>query len=213
MNDDQNNHLADPNSGRRGSWTSRIILSLLACGIGLWLGTGTRNVAAGGGTAKRPVAPQTAIADLFRFDILLAGKEFTLQPVRPEAAPKRQRKLPAEVLVAMGQRPEPVSSAIPKTLACARPRFMITAPVGPWRMKLGANMARLEHRQEGVNVLQGTLTGMSAADRNSIQVELDKACEQIGSLRMEQAIHVAEPLEPLAAIAEAWPEVGSQIMP
>lgn len=114
MNDDQSNHLAAPSSARRGSWTSRIILSLLACGIGLWLGTGTRNVAAGGGTAKRPVAPQTAIADLFRFDILLAGKGSTVKPVRPKPASEIQHKLPAEVLVAMGQRPEPVQASMPK---------------------------------------------------------------------------------------------------
>ena len=173
-------------------------------------------MAAVGQTNRPSAAAQTAIADLFRFDILLAGKESTVKPVRPKATRENQRNLPATVLAAMEQRPEPAPSALPKTLSCTRPSVLIAPPAipaGPWRMKLGANLARLEHTREGLKALLATLPDLIAVDRTSTQIEVQKACEEIGSLRSEQAIHVPQPPEPPSAVPERWPELGTQLMP
>jgi hypothetical protein len=175
---------------------------------------------AAGGQASRPAGTaQAAIADVFRFDILLAGKESPAAEVRPKAPSATQRNLPAEVLLAMEQRPEPVPSVMPKTLSSAHPHFMFTPPArpaGPWRMKWDGNMAHLEHTQQALQAALATVPDLSSADRKSIQIEVDKACQQIGTLRMEQAIHTPDPAgppEPPVRLFGAWPEPGAQLMP
>jgi hypothetical protein len=204
----------------------RIILWTLACGIGLWLGAGTRTSAAGGQTSRPSAAAQTAIADIFRFDILVAGKEATAQPVRSAAAAEKQYSLPTVVLAAMRQRPEPVPSAMPRTLVCSRPRLSMAPPARPdepWRMDLGrmdleASMARVENAQRGMQALLTAVQGLTDADRKSIQVEVDKACAQIDAFRAEPLVHAPEPPEPDSGFASAdlpaaWPEPGAQLMP
>src|ERR1035437_1209648 len=109
MDDARHNNSTAPKSTRKETWTPRIILWTLACALGLWLGTGTRTAAGGQGLRPAAVA-QAAIADVFRFDILLAGRSSAAKPVRPKAPAAAQCKLPAAVLVAMDQRPEPVPS-------------------------------------------------------------------------------------------------------
>jgi hypothetical protein len=216
MDGAQLNQTSAGKSPHKDSWTPRVILWALACGVGLWLGTGTRSVAAGGQTNRPSAAAQTAIADIFRFDILLAGKEPTAQPVQSKATPGKQYKLPTAVLVAIGQRPEPVRSAMPKTLACTRARFMIVppaSPAGPWHLNLEANMARLEQTKNRLQALLATVQGLTAADRKSVQMEVDKACAGIGSLQMEQAIQAPEPPEPPADLPETWPEPGAPLLP
>jgi hypothetical protein len=153
MDDAQLNRASATNSARRNSWTSRILLWTLASVVGLWLGTGARTVAAGGQASRPAGTAQAAIADVFRFDILLAGKESPAAEVRPKAPSATQRNLPAEVLLAMEQRPEPVPSVMPKTLSSGHPHFMFTPPArpaGPWRMKWDRNMAHLEHTQQAL---------------------------------------------------------------
>jgi hypothetical protein len=49
--------------------------------------------------------------------------------------------------------------------------------------------------------------------RKSIQIEVDKACQQIGTLRMEQENRVLGPPEPPVRLSGAWPELGTQLMP
>lgn len=217
MEDAQLNRLPAPGSARWRSWTPRIILWTLASIVGLYLGTGTRTVAAGG-RASRPVATaQAAIADIFRFDILLAGKEQPAAPVRAKAVPVPKCELPEVVLFARQQRPEPVASIMPTTLSDPHRRWMFTPPAKPagvWRMKPDERIARLEHTQESLKAVLATVPGLSSADRKSIQVEVDKACEQMGALRMEQSEHVPEPPEPPVRHARAWrPESGVQLMP
>ena len=216
MDDAQLNQTSGPKSPRGGSWTSRIILWTLACAIGLWLGMGSRTAAAGGKAIGPSVAAKTAIADVFRFDILLAGKESPGTSSPRKAVSEKQFNLPAAVLIALEQRPEPVPSAMPKTLACTRPRFMLAPPVrpaGPWRVQLDANMARSEQTQHGLRSLLTTVPGLTVAQRRSIQAEVEKACEQIGSLRMEETIQAPQPPEPPADFPEAWAGRSTQLMP
>ena len=207
------NPASPPGSVRRNSWTSRIVLWTLAGVVGLWLGTGTRTVAAGGQASRSAGTAQAAIAEVFRFDILLAGKESPAEPVRPKAPKATQYILPAEVLLAMEQRPEPVPSSMPKTLSSAHPRFMFTPPArptGPWRMKWDGNMAHLEHTQAGLQAALAMVPGLTAADRKSIQIEVENACAQTGALQMEQTTHSPEPS---AQLSGAWSELGAQLMP
>lgn len=227
MDDAQHNYSADshssaPNSARRGSWTPRIILWTLACVLGLWLGTGTHTVTAGGQKNKPSAAAQSALADVFRFDILLAGKESAVKPVRPKPALEAKCNLPAAFLAAMQQRPEPVYSVMPKTLSNTRPRFMFappSRPAGPWRVQLDtANMARLEQTQKQLQATLEIVPGMSAADRKSIQIEVDNACARIDSLRREQLLVAPDFPGPTvdyipADMPDAWPARGIQLMP
>jgi hypothetical protein len=221
MDDAQLNRTSARESPCKASWTPRIILWTLACCVGLWLGAGTRTSAAGGQTNRPSAAAQAALADIFRFDILLAGKEPIARAVQSKAAPEKQYHLPAAVLVATLQRPEPVSSVMPRTLACTRPRFMIAPPARPagaWSMNLEANMARLEPTQRGLRALLATVQGLTFTDRKSIQIEVDKACAQIGVFRSEPMLQAPEPPEPAASfppadLPDAWPERGTQLMP
>jgi hypothetical protein len=216
MDDSQFNSASAPRSARWRSWTSRIILWTLASVVGLWLGIGSRTAAAGGQNGRPSRTTQTAIADIFRFDILLAGKEPPAEQVRPNAPTATRYSLPPAVLLAMEQRPEPVPSAMPKTLSSARPRFMFSPPArpaGPWLMKGDGNMAHLEHTQQAVQAALAMVPDLTAADRKSIQVEVDQACEQIGSLRMQHADHVPGPPESPARPSGARPELGTQVMP
>jgi hypothetical protein len=216
MDDQQLNSTTAPRSARWRSWTPRIILWTLASVVGLWLGTGTRTVAAGG-QASRPVATaQAAIADIFRFDILLAGKEKPAAPVHPKAAPAVKCELPEAVLFARLQRPEPVASVMPKTLSNSHRPWMFAPPAKPagaWRMKLEEKTAMLEHTQENLKAALATVSGLSAADRKSIQVELDKACDQIGAIRMQQWDRVPGPPELPVRHFGSWSESGAQLMP
>jgi hypothetical protein len=218
MHDARSNHSSAPNSAGWRSWTSRIILWTLASGVGLWLGTGARTAAAGG-QATRPVASaQAAIADVFRFDILLAGKDSRAkrQPARPQAASSTQHNLPAAVLLAMNQRPEPVPSPLPQALSNQHPRFRFALPAKPagaMRMKWDARTAHLEHTQKDLRRILATVPGLTATDRESIQSEVDKACAQVGALRMERAKYASEPPEPPTPRFDEWPARRVQLMP
>jgi hypothetical protein len=226
MNDANNHHPPAPHSSvptsrPRGSWTSRIILWTLACVIGLWLGMGTHNVTAGGHKNRPSAGTQAALADVFRFDILLAGKASAAEPVRPKPAPETKCNLPAAFLVAMEQRPEPVYSVMPKTLSGTRPHFMIappSRPAGPWPIQVSANMAQWEQSKKQMQAALAIIPGISAAERKSIRAEVDNACTRIDSLRKQQLIRVPEPPElwgefTSADRSENWPERGGQLMP
>ena len=216
MDDAQLNRASAGNSARQNSWTARILLWTLTSVVGLWLGTGARTVAAGGQASRPAGTAQAAIADVFRFDILLAGKEPPPAQVHAKAATAAQRNLPPEVLLAMEQRPEPVPSVMPKTLSAAHPRFMFAPPAkpaGPWRMKWDGNMAQLEHTQQALQAALATVPDLSSADRKSIQIEVDKACQQIGTLRMEQGDRVPGPPDHPVRLSGAWAELGTQLMP
>jgi hypothetical protein len=192
----------------------------LASVVGLWLGTGSRAASAGGQASRPSRTAQAAIADVFRFDILLAGKESPAEQARPQRTPTAtQYILPGEVLLAMKQRPEPVPSAMPKTLSSAHPHFMFTPPgkpVGAWRVKWDGNMAHPEHTQQALQAALAMVPDLTAADRKSIQIEVENACAKTGARRMEQAIHSSDPEgppEPPIHLSGAWPELGTQLMP
>lgn len=195
-------------------WTPRIVLWTLASVVGLWLGTSARPAAARGHAGQTSARSEASIADVFRWDILLTGQEPAAKPARAVAPKPRQFSLPPALLCALEQRPEPVPSVFPKTLSNAHPHFMFTAPgkpAGAWQMKWDARMASLEHKQEGLRVVLATVPGLTPADRQSIQVEMDKACAQVGSLRMQQAMPAPEPTTDLPGV---WPEPPSaHIMP
>jgi hypothetical protein len=216
MDDANLTNASAPNSARCGSWTSRILLWTLASGVGLWLGASARTGAAGGHASKPSAVVQAAIADVFRFDILVAGKDAPAKPVRPKAPAYRQRVLPSAVLLAMDERPEPVPSVMPKTLSGTHPRFLLTPPArpsGPWGIKWDARMARLEHTQKNLRAVIAMVPGLTAADRESIQMEVNKTCAQMGTLRMERVNQGPEPPEPPVAPAEAGLERATQIIP
>jgi hypothetical protein len=218
MNDARINHSSAPDSAGWRSWTSRIILWTLASGIGLWLGMGARTEAAGGQVSRPVASAQAAIADVFRFDILLAGKDARAkqQPARPQTASAPQHSLPAEVLQAMSQRPEPVPSPIPQTLSTPHLRFRFALPVKPagvMRMKWDERTAHLEHQQKNLQRILATVPGLTATDRESIQTEVDKACAQIGTLRVERVKYAPEPPELPVTHFDEWPARGTQLMP
>ncbi len=198
-------------------WTPRIVVWTIACVTGLWLGTGSRPAAAHGQVAQPSEGYQASLADVFRWDILLAGKESPAPPVYTKAVPTKQFKLPQTLLCALRQRPEPVPSTFPQRLSGVHPRFHFappSKPAGGWRMQWDERMALLEHRQEGLRVVLQTVPGLSPADRRSIQAQVDKACAQVGSLRMQQAARMPEPPEPLLDLPKDWPEPPSMpVMP
>jgi hypothetical protein len=79
-------------------------------------------------------------------------------------------------------------------------------------------MARLEQTQKQLQATLEIVPGMSAADRKSIQIEVDNACARIDSLRRQQLLHVSEFPEPPvdyipADMPDAWPARGIQLMP
>lgn len=191
-----------------GTWTPRFVAWTIACVIGLWLGTTVHPAAARGQVARPSGGYQASIADVFRWDIMLAGKEPQAKPVRQEAAPARKYKLPEALLCALEQRPEPVPSVFPQRLSGIHPRFYMappSKPAGAWRMKLDAQMARLEHEQETPRVALPTMPGLSPSDRKSIQNQVDRACAQVRSLRMEQAVRIPDPAEPFVELTSGWP--------
>jgi hypothetical protein len=193
-------------------WTPRIVLWTLASLIGLWLGTSARPAAARGHAGQPSVRSQASLADVFRWDILLTGQEPAAKPVRPAAPKPRQFRVPPALLCELQQRPEPVPSVFPKTLSNAHPRFTLTPPGKPngaWQMKWDARMASLEHTQEGLRVVLATVPGLTPADRKSIQVEVDKACAQVGSLRMQQAMQAPDSPEPPMELPGKWQEPPS----
>lgn len=191
-----------------GKWTPRIVLWTLASVAGLWLGTSARPATVRGHAVQPSTRSQASIADVFRWDILLVGQESRAKRVQPVAPRPRQFALPAAVLCAQQQRPEPVPSVFPKTLSIgARPRFMFTLPGKPsGQMKWDEQVAHLEHTQYSLRAVLDTVPGLTSADRKSIQVEVNRACAQIGSLRKERTVEVAEPPEPPVDLPGDWPE-------
>ena len=116
----------------------------------------------------------------------------------------------------MSQRPEPVASALPQTLSSFQPRFQFALPAktaGPLRMKWNERVSRLEHKQKDLQAILATVPGLSAADRKSIQNEMDNACAQVGTLRAEQANRIPEPPETPAVPFDEWPARGTRLMP
>ncbi len=198
-------------------WTPRIVVWTIAGVAGLWLGTSARPAAARHQVSQPSEGYEASLADVFRWDILLAGKESPAKPVKPKAAPARQYKLPETLQCALQQRPEPVPSSFPQRLSDAHPRFRFappSKPAGGWRMNWDERVARLEHTQEGLRMVLQTVPGLSSADRKSIQAEVSKACAQVGSLRIEHAARVPEPPEPLLDLPKDWPEPPSRpVMP
>ena len=218
MDDARLNHAPPPRPASRQSWVPRIILWAFACLVGLWLGAGSRTVAAGGQAPGKTSAAQTALADVFRFDILMAGREPAVKRAQPKPAPQKLFNLPETVLLAMAQRPEPVSSAMPKTLSYTHPRFQIAPPArpaGPWRVKLNVEMSHLGQNPKKLHAVLATVPGLSAADQKSIQVEVQQACEQVESLRrMQRAIRIPPPPEPPMEPSDTFAEPsGLPLMP
>jgi len=189
-------------------WTPRIALWTLASVIGLWLGTSARPAAARGRTAQPSARSQASLADVFRWDILLTGQESAAKPA-PRATPKpRQFTLPPALLCALQQRPEPVPSVFPKTLSNAHPRFVFTPPgrpAGAWQMKWETHVSKLEQMKDGLRVTLTTVPGLTSADRQSIQAEANRACEQVGALRIQQALPAStNPPDPPADLPREW---------
>jgi hypothetical protein len=221
MNDAQRNHASAPASSLRGSWTSRIVLWTLAGVIGLWLGTGVRPVAAGRQAKKSSAITQSAIADVFRFDILLAGKESKAKAERPKTPSVQKYILPQEVAMAVSKRPEPISSPMPKTLLCTRPRFGIAPPARPagqWRIKIEASTAGLAQTQAHVKALLATVPDLTDANLSSFRIEVDKACTQSTTPRVEQWNDMREAPQPpdgftFADFSDAWQQRSMRLMP
>jgi|GEM_PF-2530710 len=190
-------------------WTPRVVLWTLAGLIGLWFGTATRPAAARTHTGKPATASQASLADVFRWDILLVGQESSVKPARTVTPKSRQFSLPEAFLVAQQQRPEPVPSPVPKTLSCTRPRFAFAPPPKPsmaWQMKWDGHMAGMKQMRHNLHAALATVPGLTAADRDAIQVEVDQACAQVGALRNLPAAPLPDPPEPPVLPAAAWPE-------
>jgi hypothetical protein len=193
-------------------WTPRIALWTLASVIGLWLGTSARPAAARGHAGQPAARSQASLADVFRWDILLTGEASPAKPARATAPKPRQFNLPPALICALGQRPEPVPSVFPKTLSNRHPRFVFTPPgkpAGAWQMKWETHVSKLEQMQDGLRVTLTTVPGLTAADRQSIQAEVDKACTQVGRLRMQQALPVPDPPDPSVDFPKEWPNPSS----
>lgn len=225
MDASRNNHAPSRGSGpwkttwktQWKRWTPRIVVWTAACAAGLWLGTSARPATVRHQASQPSAGYQASLADVFRWDILLAGKEPGAKPTQPKAAPVMQFKLPEAVVCALRQRPEPVPSTFPQKLSGAQTQFCFTPPskpAGAWRMKWDERMARLEHQQAGLRIVLQKVTGQSPADRKSIQAEVEKVCAQVGSLRMQPVARIPAPPEPLLDLFKDWPEAPSApVMP
>ena len=125
--------------------------------------------------------------------------------------------MPSAVLLARQQRPEPVPSVFPKTLSDWHSRFYFAPPAKPagaWRVKLDAQMARLEQAQKGLLATFERALPVTTADRESIQAEVENACTQAVTPRWEHVMRIAPPLEPPADTSESWPEPPNmRVMP
>ena len=198
-------------------WTPRIVVWTIAGVIGLWLGTTGRPAAAHNQAVQPSTGSQASLADVFRWDILLAGKEAPAKQEQAKTTPARQFPLPNALRCALERPAEPVRAEFPKTLSGTRPRFAYALPAKPagrWQVKWDERTARLEHAQKSLHAVLETVPSLTPANRKSIEAEVERACAQARSLRVNQAMPIPEPAELLLNVSKDWPEMPSpRLMP
>lgn len=195
------------------SLTFRLLLLMLASGLGLWLGAGSRSAAAGKVTVQRENPGKSLIADAFSFNILMARAELaepqTVQSTRPAA--------PAAVVVAQSEPVETVEAPVRVALQfhppgplgihpLAPPRVR---PAGAWQIRVEGQMARLRQTENQVQVILRGLPGLKLAERErfekKLQCELQRASRTLETLTLDEPAGGPEP--------PALPEVPVQDAP
>jgi hypothetical protein len=184
-----------------GSWTFRLFLLVVASAMGLWLGAGSRTVAAGKPAARRADVGKPLIADAFRFDILLARAEPARKPVVPAATP-------AVTIVACN---EPIATAeVPLRVALElrgpgqlRIRPVMKPRKGPRMHQMVALQIRLDgpaaqlaptekHVQEFLRGLPGLIKVQRELLQQKLQCELVRASAAAQALTRDERIPVPE---------------------
>jgi len=203
----------EKSNGFLKSITFRLILWVLAGGIGLWLGAGTRPVAAGNVMAKQHDTGKSLIAEAFRFDLLLAKAEPAAEGGRTteaasgaeEAAqPAVEPAEPATVVLAQSQPVSTVEVPLRASLElCIPGPRQIPAHVRPVRMArppMLGDLARLRDTQFRVQAVVQDLPGLSLADKRKIehkvQCELSRASKKLEILSLEEPPATPEPPSP-----------------
>lgn len=206
-----------PSENPGSKWSARIVLWAIASVIGLWLGTNTRGVPARAQATLPTARSEASIADAFRLDILLARMESPVRLAHPKVPQAVECKLPNAVLLAQQQRPEPVPSVMPKTLANWNPRFARAPPTKTaWvrRAKLEAQVARLGQAQIAWKMAIENVPGLTDGDRKSIQLEVENVCVQASAQWRDHSVHPPRIHMPSSDATEIWPEPRSaRLMP
>ena len=206
-----------PSENPKSKWTARIVLWALASVIGLWLGTNTRGVPARAQATLPTASSEASIADVFRLDILLARMESPVRLAHPKVTQAVESKLPSAVLLAQQQRPEPVPSVMPKTLANWDPHLALAPPTKTaWvrRAKLEAQVARPEQAQIAWKMAIENVPGLTDGDRKSIQLEVENVCVQASAQWRDHSVRLPRLQKRFSDTTEIWPEPrNARLMP
>jgi len=171
----------------------RLILLILAGGVGLWLGAGSRTTAAGKPPVQRADPWKSLTADAFRFDILLARS----QPATPPVAPAESPAGPAAVVVEHTEPVPTVEAPVQAALdlpGTARPRLRHLT--GPRARPAGASQIRVEGRvvqlvetDKHVQAILKALPGLQTALRRQVdaqvQCELARVAKQLDQMKAD----------------------------
>ncbi|MGO9240580.1 MAG: hypothetical protein ACLQBJ_07185 [Bryobacteraceae bacterium] len=171
----------------------RLILLILAGGVGLWLGAGSRTAAAAKPPVRRADPAKSLTADEFRFDILLSRS----QPATPPLAPAASPAPPAAVVVAHTEPVPVVQATVQAALDLPGPaRRQLRHPLGPRARPAGALQIRVEGRvaplevtDEHVQAILTALPAMQTALRRQldaqVQCELARFAKQLDAIKAD----------------------------
>ena len=201
---------SEKSNGLLNSLAFRLILLVLAGGLGLWLGSDSRPVAAGNAVAKQQDAGKSLIADVFRFDILLAQTEPAAEAVKT-AQPAVEPAAPATVVMAQSQPVPtvevPLRASLELRIPGPRPIPAHLRPVRMARPPMLGDLAHLRETQVGVQAVIQDLPGLSLADKrrieHKVQCELSRASKKLEVLSLEEPPAAPEPPSPPQVLVRA----------
>ncbi len=174
-----------------GSLAFRLILLILAGGVGLWLGAGSRTTAAAKPPVQRADPAKSLTADEFRFDILLARS----QPATPPLAPAESPAPPAVVVVGHTEPVPVVQAPVQAALDLPGPaqrhlRHLLgprARPAGALQIRVEGRVAQLEVTDEHVQAILTALPAMRTALRRQldaqVQCQLARVAGQLDQIK------------------------------
>jgi hypothetical protein len=178
------------------SLSFRLILLMLASGLGLWLGAGARSATAGKVTVQRENPGKWLIADAFRFDILLARAEPAKPPADASAARTESQTRPAAVVVARSEPVETVEVPLRVALDLRGPGpLRIHArmqpenrPAGVWRMRIEGQVAQLRQTERQTQEILRGLPGLAPVEmiQKRLECELQRASKTLEALELDE---------------------------
>lgn len=176
-----------------GSLAFRLILLILAGGVGLWLGAGSRTTAAGKPPVQRSDPWKSLTADAFRFDILLARSQPATPPVAPAVSPAAPAAVVVEHIEPVPTVEAPLQAALelpgPAQLRMRHSIGSRARPAGALQIRVEGRVAQLDQTQQHVQAILKALPGLQTALRRQVdaqvQCQLARVAKQLDEMKAD----------------------------